>query len=41
LSKSEQTLPNEVPFRGSGTPMPPTDLLIYRFYDLIMVNGRR
>jgi ribosomal protein S18 acetylase RimI-like enzyme len=25
--------------RGSGTPMPPTDPLIYRFYELIMVNG--
>jgi hypothetical protein len=39
LSKSEQTLLNEVPFRGTGTPMPPTDPLIYRFYELIMVNG--
>jgi cyanate lyase len=33
LSKSEQTLLNEVPFRGTGTPMPPTDPLIYRFYE--------
>ena len=39
LSKSEQALLNEVPFRGTGTPMPPTDPLIYRFYELIMVNG--
>ena len=39
LSKSEQALLNEVPMRGTGTPMPPTDPLIYRFYDLIMVNG--
>jgi cyanate lyase len=39
LSKSEQTLLNEVPMRGPGTPMPPTDPLIYRFYELIMVNG--
>ena len=39
LSKSEQTLLNEVPFRGTGTPMPPTDPLIYRFYELVMVNG--
>jgi cyanate lyase len=39
LSKSEQTLLNEVPMRGTGTPMPPTDPLIYRFYELIMVNG--
>jgi cyanate lyase len=37
LSKSEQTLLNEVPNRG--TAMPPTDPLIYRFYELIMVNG--
>jgi cyanate lyase len=28
---------NEVPMRG--TPMPPTDPLIYRFYELVMVNG--
>jgi cyanate lyase len=37
LSKSEQTMLNEVPMRGSA--MPPTDPLIYRFYELIMVNG--
>ncbi len=37
LSKSEQALLNEVPLRG--TAMPPTDPLIYRFYELIMVNG--
>ena len=30
---------NEVPMRGTGTPMPPTDPLIYRFYELVMVNG--
>jgi cyanate lyase len=30
---------NEVPMRGAGTPMPPTDPLIYRFYELVMVNG--
>ncbi|MFY9992362.1 MAG: cyanase, partial [Rhodoplanes sp.] len=39
LSKSEQALLNEVPMRGAGVPMPPTDPLIYRFYELIMVNG--
>ena len=39
LSKSEQTLINETPMRGTGTPMPPTDPLIYRFYELILVNG--
>ena len=30
---------NEVPYRGDGMPMPPTDPLIYRFYELVMVNG--
>ena len=30
---------NEVPYRGTGTPMPPTDPLIYRFYEMVMVNG--
>ena len=37
LSKSEQALLNEVPYRG--TAMPPTDPLVYRFYELVMVNG--
>jgi cyanate lyase len=37
LSKGEQALLNEVPYRG--TAMPPTDPLIYRFYELMMVNG--
>jgi cyanate lyase len=37
LSESEKRLLNEVPMRG--TPMPPTDPLIYRFYELVMVNG--
>ncbi|HEX3971554.1 MAG TPA: cyanase [Stellaceae bacterium] len=39
LSKAEQAMLNEVPVRGAGTPMPPTDPLIYRFYELVMVNG--
>jgi len=39
LSKSEQALLNEVPMRGAGTAMPPTDPLIYRFYELVLVNG--
>ena len=39
MSKSKQTLLNEVPFRDTGTPMPPTDPLICHFYELIMVNG--
>ncbi len=30
LSKSEQAMLNEVPMRGTGAPMPPTDPLIYR-----------
>src|ERR1700754_2883172 len=37
LSKSEEAMLNEVPYRG--TPMPPTDPLIYRLYELVMVNG--
>ena len=39
LSKSEEKLLNEVPMRGEGVAMPPTDPLIYRFYELVMVNG--
>ncbi|GGC46978.1 cyanase [Chelatococcus reniformis] len=37
LSEAEERMLNEVPLRGS--PMPPTDPLIYRFYELVMVNG--
>jgi cyanate lyase len=37
LSPAETAMINEVPLRG--TPMPPTDPLIYRFYELVMVNG--
>ena len=37
LSAAEEAMLNEVPHRG--TPMPPTDPLIYRFYELVMVNG--
>jgi cyanate lyase len=39
LEPQEQALLNEVPMRGQGVPMPPTDPLIYRFYELVMVNG--
>ena len=39
LSKSETAMLNEVPMRGQGTPMPPTDPLIYRFYELVSVYG--
>jgi cyanate lyase len=37
LSQAEERMLNEVPYRG--TAMPPTDPLIYRFYELVMVNG--
>ena len=37
LSESEERMLNEVPMRGMA--MPPTDPLIYRFYELVMVNG--
>ena len=37
LSASEERMLNEVPYRG--TPMPPTDPLLYRFFELVMVNG--
>ncbi|MFA7307154.1 MAG: cyanase [Hyphomicrobium sp.] len=37
LSESEERLLNEVPNRGAQ--MPPTDPLIYRFYELVMING--
>ena len=39
LSKIEQTMLNEVPMRGAGVSMPPTDPLIYRFYELVQVYG--
>ncbi|MBS0234858.1 MAG: cyanase [Proteobacteria bacterium] len=37
LSVGEERMLNEVPYRG--TPMPPSDPLLYRFYELVMVNG--
>ena len=39
LSQAEERMLNEVPMRGTGTTMPPTDPLIYRFYELVLVNG--
>jgi len=39
LSKAEAAMLSEVPMRGAGVPMPPTDPLIYRLYELIMING--
>jgi cyanate lyase len=37
LGPVEERMLNEVPYRG--TVMPPTDPLLYRFYELLMVNG--
>jgi cyanate lyase len=37
LTAAEKRMLNEVPMRGSE--MPPTDPLIYRFYELVMING--
>jgi cyanate lyase len=37
LSATEEKMLNEIPYRG--TQMPPTDPLIYRFYEMVMVNG--
>ncbi len=37
LTELEERMLNEVPYRGS--PMPPTDPLIYRFYEMVMING--
>jgi cyanate lyase len=37
LSEVEKRMLNETPMRGM--PMPPTDPLLYRFYEMVMVNG--
>src|SRR5262245_21851774 len=34
LSEAEERMLNEIPYRG--TQMPPTDPLIYRFYEMVM-----
>ncbi len=39
LDDDEQALLAEVPYRGSLPPGPPTDPLIYRFYELVQVYG--
>jgi cyanate lyase len=39
LSKSEVAMLNETPMRGEGLAMPPTDPLIYRFYELVQAYG--
>ena len=37
LTTEEEKMLNEVPNRG--TAMPPTDPLLYRFYEMVMING--
>ena len=37
LDAAEEAMLNEIPYRGTTTP--PTDPLIYRFFELMMVNG--
>lgn len=37
LCQSEARMLNEVPNRGM--PMPPTDPIMYRFYEMVMING--
>jgi len=37
LSEDEERMLNEIPVRGMA--MPPTDPLLYRFYELVIVNG--
>jgi len=39
LGREETLLLQEVPYRGSLPQLPPTDPLIYRFYELVMVYG--
>ena len=39
LGKEEVLLLQEVPYRGSLPQIPPTDPLIYRFYELVQVYG--
>ena len=39
LSKAEEAMLNEVPYRGSLPAAVPTDPLIYRFYELVNVYG--
>jgi cyanate lyase len=39
LGDAERDLLTEIPYRGGLPPGPPTDPLIYRFYELIQVYG--
>lgn len=39
LSEEERDLLTEIPYRGSLPTVPPSDPLIYRFYELVSVYG--
>ncbi len=39
LDDDEVALLQEIPYRGSLPAMPPTDPLVYRFYELVQVYG--
>ena len=39
LTKDEEEVLMEIPYRGSLPPGPPTDPLVYRFYELVQVYG--
>jgi cyanate lyase len=39
LTEAETRMLGEAPYRGSPPSMPPTDPLIYRFYEIVMVYG--
>ena len=39
LDSEETALLESIPYRGSLTALPPTDPLIYRFHELLMVYG--
>jgi cyanate lyase len=39
LAEEEKLLLQEVPYRGSLPTLPPSDPLIYRFYELVNVYG--
>lgn len=39
LSDSEERMLSEAPYRGAVSQLPPTDPLIYRLYELVMVYG--
>jgi cyanate lyase len=39
LTEAETKMLTEVPYRGSLPSVPPTDPLIYRFYELVQVYG--